>query len=104
MKPIGHRSTVYGNEGTPLIAVYELDTDEQLTATLLPRYLLEKRELEAKGYRERLKPSEVGRQAELGELITVLRESCRHRVFNDTPGFIYSLRSCVACGAHMGSV
>lgn len=99
---VGYRSTVYGDESTPLIKVFEsdLDLDEQMTRQLVHKY-----EDELSGLRHRdLKPSQIGRKAELEALVNQLISNCRHRVFTDRAGFLYDIRSCVCCGAHMGLV
>jgi len=105
-RPFGYRSTVYGDESTPLIKVqlHELDVDEQLALELVPRYEDERSTLELKKHRDGLKPSEIGRLAELDALINEVRSNCRHRVFYDEAGFLYGMRYCACCGDYRGLV
>jgi hypothetical protein len=103
-QPIGYRSTVYGNESTPLIAVHELDDDEKLLNVLATRTREQIRELGSKKHKSGLKPTEIGKLAELEAVLDQVLSECRHRVFKDEAGFIYALRSCVTCGCHMGTV
>ena len=103
MKPIGYRSTVYGDESTELIDVFVLDDDEKLLNALKIQTEDGLRLLRHRPKSE-LKPTEIGKLAELEAVLSELRGQCRHRVFKDEPGFLYSIRSCVTCGCHMGSV
>ena len=102
----GYRNAVYGNESTECIRVVEseLDLDERMTAELMLKYYDEHRALGDKRYREGLKPSEVGREAELTALMDALQKNCRHRIFYDQPGFMYDNRYCACCGTSKGLV
>jgi hypothetical protein len=102
-KIIGYRSTVYGDESTELIDVYELDADEQVLRAL-QRSTEEKLRALHRIPKSELKPTEIGKLAELDAVMDQIRSECRHRVFKDEAGFIYAIRSCVTCGAHMGTV
>ena len=101
--PIGYRSTVYGDESTPLIEVFELDEDEKLLQALISQAKMAQRPLRV-SHGSKPSPTQIGKLAELEAVVDQLHAQCRHRVFYDEAGFLYSLRSCVTCGAHMGSV
>jgi hypothetical protein len=103
-KVIGYRSTVYGDESTELIEVHELDDDEKTLQALAKTTRERISQLKGKHQVDGLKPTEIGKLAELEAVLEEVLSQCRHRVFKDEAGFIYYLRSCVTCGCHMGTV
>lgn len=102
-KPIGHCSTVYGDDSTDLIAVYELDDDEKLIQQLVISTRQKIHELWIIPTNERT-PAQIGKLAELAAVVEQLNGQCRHRVFSDAGGFTFFERTCVTCGAFMGMV
>ena len=80
-----YRSTVPGDETTPLIPVEVLPPIE---LALFKRI-------------EKLKQLIDEADAAKDE-IRRLRSKCSHHYFYDTAGFPYDTRTCAACGAHMG--
>lgn len=102
-KPIGHCNTVYGDESTDLIAVYELDDDEKLIQQLVISTRQKIHELWIIPKNERT-PAQIGKLAELDAVVEQLNGQCRHRVFSDAGGFIFFEQTCVTCGGFMGMV
>jgi len=82
-----YRSTVMGNEMTPLVKVECLPPAELAVCHRIA-------DLGVVIAEARLAESEI----------TQLRKDCKHHYFSDTAGFLYDLRHCVVCGAHMGLV
>lgn len=106
MTPIGYRNEVYGDETTDCVEVFKLDDDELLTQALLAKIEPELAALERRRYEPalKLKPSEIGRLAELEAVEREVKSECRHRVFLDEGGFSFYTRTCQVCGFFMGSV
>lgn len=80
-----YRSTVLGDETTPLIKVEVLPPNELAVFHRI-------RDLQA-----------IIEEAEKAKReIKQLRKACKHHYFDDTAGFPYDSRHCVVCGTHMG--
>jgi hypothetical protein len=106
MTIIGYRNEVYGDETTECIEVHQLDDDELLIQALLAKIEPELAMLERRRYEPalKLKPSEIGRLAELEAMEQEVKSNCRHRVFLDEGGFGPYTRTCQVCGSFMGTV
>lgn len=88
---IGYRNVIPGDETSDVIPASQFSPDERLLS------------LELLALREQSHALE--RQlSDVEDQIIAKVKGCKHYVFNDEPGVIYSFRNCAVCGAYMGTV
>ena len=86
---IGHCSSKYGDDSSPLIQIDELDLNEQVHLDMVMTSRAKIKILNETKREDEFSPKEIELLAEQKALLKLLVQNCDHRVFRDEGGFSF---------------